>query len=155
MKILMVCIGNICRSPIAEGVLKKLAKEEGCELEVKSAALMNYHIGKPPHQSSQKICQQKGVDISHQRARLFQKADFENFDVIFALATDIEEELKRLASQNTTHLQKIKLLMNEVEPESNLSVPDPYYGDWHDYEIAFDMIHKASQAFLENIKASN
>src|SRR4051812_47269345 len=100
MRILMVCLGNICRSPIAEGVLKHKIAEQGLNWKVDSAGTESYHIGEPPHHFSQKICREMGVDISGQRARKFVAADLGRYDKIYAMADDVYREIKRIGGAN-------------------------------------------------------
>src|SRR5690242_5733159 len=112
MKILMVCLGNICRSPLAEGILKHKAKQAGLDWTVDSAGTNGYHIGEPPHRLSQKVAKQHGIDISGQRARRFTAEDFLRFDKIYAMAEDVIEEMKWIAKKEY-NLSKTELLMNE------------------------------------------
>ena len=100
MKILMVCLGNICRSPIAEGVLQDKACKAGLTWCVESAGTNSYHIGEAPHPFSQKVANQNGIDISSQRARRFKAEDFDRYDKIYALAEDVMEEMKSIARKS-------------------------------------------------------
>lgn len=149
MKILMVCLGNICRSPLAEGILQKKVLQAGLTWIVDSAGTNNYHIGEPPHPLSQKVASLYGIDISHQRARRFTADDFTTFDKIYALAGDVMEEIKRIA-KNKFDPAKAELLMNELHPEADLDVPDPWYGPEPGYHEAFSMIEKACDAIIKN-----
>src|SRR5688500_8084621 len=97
MKILMVCLGNICRSPLAEGILKHKAKKVGLNWVVETAVTESYHIGEPPHHLSQKVARLNGIDICEQRARRFVKEDFDRYDKIYAMSEDVLEEIKRMA----------------------------------------------------------
>ena len=97
MKILMVCLGNICRSPLAEGILQEKAFKAGLTWTVESAGTNHYHTGEAPHPLSQKVAKLNGIDISHQRARRFKADDFDCYDRIYALAGDVMEEIKRMA----------------------------------------------------------
>jgi protein-tyrosine phosphatase len=147
MKILMVCLGNICRSPIAEGVLKNLVSMNNFFWKIESAGMENYHTGEPPHRYSQKICQKNGIDISQQRARQFVDADFENFDKIYAMSQDVLEMLKNKAGSKFDS-SKVMLFLNEFSPGKNQSVPDPWYGPEEDYEIVFELINKTCQKIV-------
>lgn len=147
MKILMVCLGNICRSPIAEGVLQHLADEQKLNWTVESAGTNHYHIGEAPHKSSQKVCKEKGIDISNQRARRFRKEDFEKYDLIFALATDVIDEMKSLTG-NHFQPQKVQLLLDVIYPNENKSVTDPWYGNEDGYYPVFDEIKKCCEAIV-------
>ncbi len=103
MKILMVCLGNICRSPLAEGILQDKAFKAGLTWSIESAGTNSYHTGEPPHPLSQKVAKLNGIDISKQRARRFTAADFDVYDKIYALADDVMDEMKRIAGNNLMH----------------------------------------------------
>lgn len=143
----MVCLGNICRSPIAEGVLQHLADEQQLYWTVESAGTNQYHIGEAPHKSSQKVCKENGIDISSQRARRFRKEDFEEYDLIFALATDVIDEIKTLTG-NHFQPNKVKLLLDVIYPGENKSVTDPWYGTEDGYYPVFDEIKKCCEAII-------
>jgi protein-tyrosine phosphatase len=151
MKILFVCIGNICRSPIAEGVLQQKCDALNLGWTIDSAGTHNYHVGELPHESSRKICSENGVDISHQKARQFNKNDFDKFDIIFALATDVQQTLLLKAS-STSEKNKIKLLLDELYNEKGKSVKDPWYGEYDGYIDVFNEIDKACDAVIKNYK---
>ena len=151
MRILMVCLGNICRSPIAEGVLQYKAEQLGLNWQVDSAGTESYHIGEAPHPYSQKICLQHGLDISSQRARKFVKEDFERYDKIYALAADVLEQIKRIAG-NKTDISKLSLFLNELHQGSNASVPDPWYGNEDGYLPVYQMIDEVCDAIIEKYK---
>ncbi len=149
MKILMVCLGNICRSPLAEGVLRSKARKLGLDWEVDSAGTNNaYHVGHAPHPVSQKVGRAHSIDISHQCARAFVADDFQRFDKIYAMSADILIGMKSIA-KNEFDVSKTDLLMNEVFPGENLDVPDPYYGEEPDYHKVYDMIDKACDVIIE------
>ena len=113
MKILMVCLGNICRSPLAEGVLKHKAQQAGFNWIVESAGTNGYHVGEAPHHLSQKVARLNGIDICEQRARRFVKEDFERYDKIYAMADDVIEDMKRIAKENFQPA-KVDLFLNEL-----------------------------------------
>jgi protein-tyrosine phosphatase len=125
MKILMVCLGNICRSPLAEGILTH--KTQHLNIKVDSAGTAGYHIGKLPDERSIEIAEKYNIDLTKQRARQFSRADFDNFDIIYAMDTNNYTHLISLAN-NETERNKVRLILNEVNPEKFESVPDPYYG---------------------------
>jgi protein-tyrosine phosphatase len=127
MRILMVCLGNICRSPIAEGVMKTLAQQHHLPWEVDSAATENYHIGEPPHRLSQKVCLQHGIDISQQRARKFTKADLAKYDLIYAMATDVYKEMMTIIGPNQTS-NNVHLFLNELHPIKTNQYPTHIMG---------------------------
>jgi protein-tyrosine phosphatase len=148
MKILMVCLGNICRSPMAEGILQDKAFRAGLTWSVESAGTNNYHIGDPPHPLSQKVARINGIDISNQRKRQFTAADFEIYDKIYALAEDVMNDIRHIAGKKFD-AKKIDLLMNELYPGKNRNVPDPYYGSEEGYIEAYELIEKACEAIVK------
>ncbi len=154
MKILMVCLGNICRSPLAEGILQDRAFKAGLSWSVESAGTNHYHTGDAPHPLSQKVAKLHGIDISRQRARRFTADDFLNYDRIYALAGDVLAEIKRI-SRDRFDPSKIELLMNELYPGRNLDVPDPWYGPEPGYHEAFQLIEKACEAIIKKFSVEN
>ena len=153
MKILFVCIGNICRSPIAQGVMKYKCVEQNLQWKIDSAGTHNYHVGEPPHESSQLVCKKNGVDISMQQARQFSQKDFQNFNVIYALATDVYQSLISLC-KNENEKNKIVLLLDELYEQKGKSVKDPWYGTYSDYEDVFSEISLACDALIKKKKSS-
>ncbi|MFC0775325.1 low molecular weight protein-tyrosine-phosphatase [Terrimonas alba] len=148
MKILMVCLGNICRSPLAEGILQQKAFEAGLNWSVESAGTNSYHIGEAPHHLSQKVAKLNGLDISRQRARRFVPADFDAYDKIYALAGDVLDDIQRIA-ENKYDPKKVDLLMNEIFPGKNLDVPDPWYGPEPGYHEVYKMIDEVCTRIIE------
>jgi protein-tyrosine phosphatase len=142
MKILMVCLGNICRSPLAEGILQYKANQAGLNWKVDSAGTAGYHIGEMPHRLSQKVAQMNGIDISYQRGRQFSKNDMLVFDKIYVMDEDNYADVKR-ACKDLFDETKVDLLLNELYPGKNLDVPDPWYGTEEGYHKVFEMIDKA------------
>ncbi len=141
-KILMVCIGNICRSPIAEGVLQKMSDEQGLNWQIDSAAVMPYHIGKKPHHDSIRICHEKGIDISDQRAMLFKPEHLDDYDDIYVMAEDVMNIIKEKVSASSDSLTKLKYFM-AIDPSSpSLDLLDPWYSDYDGYKEVYDEIHK-------------
>lgn len=153
MKILMVCLGNICRSPLAEGILQDKAFGAGLTWSIESAGTNSYHTGEPPHHLSQKVARLNGIDISQQRARRFTANDFEVYDKIYALAEDVMDEMKRIAGKKFD-AAKAELLMNEIYPGKNMDVPDPWYGPEPGYHEVFTLIDKACDAIIEKYTPS-
>ncbi len=147
MKILFVCIGNICRSPIAEGVLKHKCHQSKLDWIIDSAGTHSYHIGEPPHKSSHLICEQNGIDISYQRARQFNESDFKKFDKIYAFATDVYDTLIQKANSESDK-SKIILLLDELYKQKGKSVKDPWYGGFDDYEDVFEEINLVCEAII-------
>ncbi len=147
MKILMVCLGNICRSPLAEGILRHKCKQKKLEWHIDSAGTGNWHSGSLPDDRSIKIALKYGIDITDQRARTINSSDFEVFDLIFAMDSSNYNNLKRWAL-NKDEEDKIKLIMEEVHPEETLSVPDPYFDD-NGFQIVYEMLDKACDKIIE------
>ncbi len=139
MKILMVCLGNICRSPIAEGVLQQKALQHGLDWVVHSAGTNGYHIGEAPHRFSQNVCKQHGIDISRQRAQRFLAGHLEEYDIIYAMAQDVYEEIKKIGGPNAP-MHKVKMFLSELHEGCTESVPDPWYGDESGYLPVFQII---------------
>ena len=147
MKILMVCLGNICRSPLAEGILKHKVKAAGLNWQIDSAGTNGYHIGEAPHRLSQKVAKLNGIDICDQKARQFSKEDFNRYDKIYALADDVVDEIKWIANEKYDP-DKVDLLLNELHPGENLSVPDPWYGPEPGYHEVYSLIEAACAAIV-------
>jgi protein-tyrosine phosphatase len=154
MKILMVCLGNICRSPLAEGILQDKAFKAGLTWSVESAGTNSYHIGEPPHPLSQKVARINGIDISKQRKRRFTATDFEIYDKMYALAEDVMDDVLHIAGKKFV-ATKIDLLMNELYPGKNMDVPDPYYGPEAGYHEAYKLIDKACDVIIEKYSIRN
>jgi protein-tyrosine phosphatase len=154
MKILMVCLGNICRSPLAEGILQDKAFKAGLTWSVESAGTESYHIGEAPHRLSQKVAKLNGIDICNQRARRFTAEDFDIYDKIYALAGDVLDEIKRIAGRKFD-ATKADLLLNELHPGQNEDVPDPWYGPEPGYHEVYELIDKACDAVIEKYATGN
>jgi protein-tyrosine phosphatase len=148
MKILMVCLGNICRSPLAEGILKHKAARAGLNWTVESAGTNGYHTGEAPHPLSQKVARLNGIDICDQRSRRFVTEDFDRYDKIYALAEDVVDDIRRIAKHRFDET-KIDLLMNELYPGKNKDVPDPWYGPEPGYHEVYRMIEKVCEKIIE------
>jgi protein-tyrosine phosphatase len=147
MKILMVCLGNICRSPMAEGILEQKAKKAGLDWTVESAGTNGYHVGEPPHRLSQKVARLNGIDICHQRARQFVPGDFDRYDKIYALADDVLDEIRWIAGKKYNP-SKVDLLLNELYPGQNRSVPDPWYGTEPGYHEVFKVLDEVCEKII-------
>jgi protein-tyrosine phosphatase len=147
MKILMVCLGNICRSPLAEGILQDKAFKAGLNWSVESAGTNGYHTGEAPHPLSQKVARLNGIDISQQRSRRFRAEDFLLYDKIYALAEDVLEEMKSIARKSFDPA-KADLLMNELHPGKNKEVPDPWYGPEPGYHEVYRMIEDVCEEIV-------
>ncbi|MHA4809587.1 low molecular weight protein-tyrosine-phosphatase [Flavitalea flava] len=152
--VLMVCLGNICRSPLAEGILRQKAQQSGLNWKVDSAGTNGYHIGEPPHPLSQKVALLNGIDISHQRARKFKADDFRNFDKIYAMAGDVVNEMKRIAGKQYD-ASRVHLIMNELYPGLDKDVPDPWSGPESEYHEVFEMLDEACEKIVERYAVKN
>jgi protein-tyrosine phosphatase len=148
MRILMVCLGNICRSPLAEGILKHKAKKAGLHWIVESAGTNGYHVGEAPHRLSQKVAAMNGIDICRQRARRFIKEDFERYDKIYAMADDVIDDIRQIAGKKYD-ASKVDLFLNELYPGKNASVPDPWYGPEAGYHEVYTLIDAACDKIIE------
>lgn len=142
MKILMICLGNICRSPLAQGVLAHLAKDAGLDWEVDSAGTGNWHVGSPPDKRSVAVAKKYGIDISKQRCRQFHVGDFDVFDRIIVMDTQNLEDILSLARDQADR-SKVSLLLNEE------SVPDPYWDDAQ-FDSVFHMIDEACRKMIKS-----
>ncbi len=137
VKILMVCLGNICRSPLAEGLLaSKLPKDK---FIVDSAGTGAYHIGKQPDQRSVLVAKKHGLDITYQRARQFTSKDFDAFDYIYVMDSSNYDNVIDLA-KNEEHKAKVDLILNHLFPGENVDVPDPYYGLQNGFDMIYEML---------------
>lgn len=145
----MVCLGNICRSPLAEGILQ--SKLDANFFSVDSAGTAAYHIGELPDQRSIAVAKKHGIDISNQKARKFDIKDFIEFDVIYAMDKENYQNICSLA-KNKTELQKVKMILDEVKPSQNLSVPDPYYGGDDGFQNVYQLLDEACEKISKNYK---
>ncbi len=144
MKILMVCLGNICRSPLAHGIMEDLAKKEGLDWEVDSAGTGNWHVGESPDKRSTAIARKYRIDISEQSCRQFTAKDFERYDKIFVMDDMNLRDVLKLVRNEDDH-EKVSLLLE------NAIVPDPYYED-DLFDDVFKMIEKGCKAIIEREK---
>ena len=149
MKILMVCLGNICRSPLAEGVLTHKTKH--LKIRVDSAGTAGYHIGALPDSRSIEIADKYNIDLRNQRARQFSRADFDEFDIIYAMDTNNYGHLIALAN-NQKEKKKVRMILNEINPGLFESVPDPYYGGDNGFQEVYDMLDKACEKIVAQIE---
>ncbi|MBW7890320.1 MAG: low molecular weight phosphotyrosine protein phosphatase [Chitinophagaceae bacterium] len=145
----MVCLGNICRSPLAEGIMEYKIQQANLDWIVDSAGTNGYHVGEAPHRLSQKVARMHGIDISKQRARHITRQDFEVFDIIYAMAEDVIEDIQWQTGRQYD-ASKIKLLMNEVYPGRNIDVPDPWSGPESGYIEVYDMINLACDKIIQH-----
>ncbi len=144
----MVCLGNICRSPLAEGILQKKASVAGLNWEIDSAGTNGYHIGEQPHRLSQKVAKANGIDISRQCCRRLVKEDLVLYDRIFVMDKENYEEVKRIGGKYWNE-EKVQLILDVLYPNENREVPDPWYGTEKDYHLVYAMLDKACERIIE------
>lgn len=153
-KILMVCLGNICRSPLAEGILQSKIKAEGLNVEVHSAGTAAYHVGEPADPRSVRVAAKNKINLRGHIGRHFQVSDFDTYDMIYAMDRYNYDDILKKA-RNTSDQSKVKMLMNESYPGENISVPDPYFGGSSGFDDVFSMIDQACDVIVDKLKASN
>lgn len=144
----MVCLGNICRSPLAEGILQELAQKKGLHWQVESAGTNGYHNGEAPHPLSQKVANMHGIDISQQRSRKFIQEDITTYDIIYAMANDVLEDIQRIAGKKFS-TEKVRLFLEELYPNERKDVPDPWYGNEDGYHKVYDLLYKGCEKIVE------
>lgn len=144
MKILMVCLGNICRSPLAEGILRSKL-DEG--FFVDSAGTGSWHVGQSPDKRSVFVAKKYGLDISLQKARQFRKTDFDEFDLIFVMDESNYADVVSMADLEE-HKSKVRLILSELENLENPNVPDPYYGGEDGFEMVYRLLDDATNEFI-------
>lgn len=150
--VLMVCLGNICRSPTAEAVLREIAAREAPELHIHidSAGTADYHLGEPPDRRSQAAARRRGYDMSALRARRVEPADFERFDLILAMDRANLAELQDSAPH--THRERLRLFLDFAPDAHTREVPDPYYGGPNGFEEVLDLVEAASRGLLRHLR---
>lgn len=151
MKILMVCLGNICRSPMADGLLRKKVREENLDVFVDSAGTSDYHTGAAPDQRMQATAKKSGYPIDELRARQFSVQDFDDFDLIYAMDSSNYNNILSLA-RNENDSFKVRLILNELYPGENRAVPDPYFGGEQGFTEVFQMLDEATDVIINNLK---
>ncbi|RLD85311.1 MAG: low molecular weight phosphotyrosine protein phosphatase [Bacteroidetes bacterium] len=148
-RVLMVCLGNICRSPLAEGILK--SKIDTNNILVESAGTGGWHIGELPDQRSIEVAQDHQIDITYQRCRKFIYSDFEDYDLIYVMDKSNLADVLSLA-QNEQDRQKVQMILNEIYSGQNIDVPDPYYGGDKGFENVFQMLDEACEVISNKLK---
>jgi protein-tyrosine phosphatase len=147
MKVLMVCLGNICRSPLAQGILERKVQERGLDWTVDSAGTGHWHVGNPPDPRSVAVAAAHGLDLSAQRARQVHWPDLGTFDLVLAMDTANRRDLLRLAETDAER-EKVRLILDYVAPGEDLSVPDPYWDD-DGFERVYRMLDEACGRLLD------
>lgn len=142
MKILMVCLGNICRSPMAEGIMRAKIEKYKLDAEVDSAGFESIHTGDAPDFRAIRAMKQHGIDISGQRSRLFRESDFTNFDRIYVMDSGNFHDVKS-KDKNGIQMQKVDYILNILNPGSNKPVPDPFYGGDQGFEKTYELLNSA------------
>ncbi len=151
MKIVMVCLGNICRSPLADGLLRKKVDDSGLDVEVDSAGTAAYHVGNPPDVRMQATAKSKGFPIGNLRARQFVVEDFDRFDRIFVMDKSNQRNVLSLARSKEDEA-KVELILNLTHPNLDLEVPDPYYGGDQGFLDVYTMLDVATDVLMGELK---
>ncbi len=148
----MVCLGNICRSPLADGLLRHKVQRDGISATVDSAGTANYHTGGPPDERMTATALQNGIDISMLRARQFGVSDFDSFDLIYVMDKSNYHNVTRLA-RGEEDVQKVKLILDELGHSNTIQeVPDPYYGGQAGFDHVFDLLDRATDVIIEKLE---
>nr|WP_314837903.1 low molecular weight protein-tyrosine-phosphatase [uncultured Flavobacterium sp.] len=148
-KILMVCLGNICRSPLAEGILASKLDPE--KFIVDSAGTGSWHVGKSPDERSVAVAKKNKISIAHQRGKHFSPKDFDLYDYIYVMDSSNYDDVMQLAP-STEHQAKVKMILNELFPGENVDVPDPYYGLSNGFEMVFNMLNEVCDIIADKLK---
>lgn len=147
MKVLMVCLGNICRSPLAEGILSHKVAKRQLDWQVDSAGTGSWHVGEAPDPRSVAVAAKYNIDITRQQARQFKAADLDDYDLVFAMDSSNFRNILKLANTQTQE-DKVAMIMNLVQPGYNQNVPDPYY-DSNGFEQVYQMLDEACEKIIE------
>ncbi len=151
MKILMVCLGNICCSPMAEGIMQAKIEKYKIDAEVDSAGFEPFHSGDAPDFRATRVMKKHGIDISGQRSRLFRETDFNVFDRIYVMDSNNYNDVKSV-SKNSIQMQKVDYILNISHPGSNKPVPDPFYGGEQSFEKTYQLLDSATELIAIEIK---
>lgn len=152
VRVLFVCLGNICRSPTAHGVFEKLVKDAGLQhlIEIDSCGTGAWHVGEAPDERTQKKAKDKGYDLSYLRARKLNKEDFEKFDYILSMDTrNLADVIKKAPA---TYNGTIKLFLDYSQERNILEVPDPFYGDDETFERVFNLVESTCKGLMQELK---
>lgn len=148
VKVLMVCLGNICRSPLAEGILaSKLPKDN---FIVDSAGTGSWHVGHSPDKRSIAVAKKNGLNIQNQKGRQFQTSDFNDFDYIYVMDSSNYNDVIKLA-KTEEHKNKVRLILNELFPDENVDVPDPYFGVTNGFDNVYRMLNEVTDIIAQKL----
>ena len=151
MKILMVCLGNICRSPLAEGILRKKTQEAGIDVEIDSAGFESCNVGDCPDYRTLQNAERNGLDLSNLRARLFRTEDFDRFDKSYIMDDNNLRMIRRFA-RNDDDMRKVDYILNAVYPGGNYCVADPYYSGADAFQRVYDQLDEACEHICNKLK---
>ncbi len=146
----MVCLGNICRSPLADGLMRKKIAELNLNWEVDSAGTSSQHQGEAPDSRMIETAEEYGLDISNLRARGLKAEDLDNFDEIFVMDSENYKNTLNLATENNRH--KVKMILNETYPNENRKVPDPYFGGKKGFVEVYELLNQATDGIIDRLK---
>lgn len=151
MKILMVCLGNICRSPIAQGILESKIARLGLPWQVDSAGTSGWHDGEGPDLRAVELCKTRGLDISRQVSRKLTAKDLDHYDLILAMDSSNYQEITAICHTQTQH-NKVRLILNYLYPHKNMAVPDPYYNGR--FGEVYDLLDEAIDSLVDSLSAA-
>lgn len=155
ISVLFVCMGNICRSPTAEGVFRHKVRQAGLEdrIHIDSAGTIAYHEGHPPDLRAQKAAEKRGIDLSSQRARKVSQTDFEAFDFVIAMDSDNHFDLDEICPPG--YQNRLHMFMEFARNTDVTDVPDPYYGGTRGFDIVLDLVEDAAEGLLQHLRHKN
>ncbi len=151
MKILLVCLGNICRSPMAEGILRNMISEHGLGWQTDSAGTGNYHVGEQPDKRAMKTMRERGIDISDLRARHLRASDFEEFDLLLAMDANNLQNMRQVAPSREL-AKKARLMMDYAPDHALREVPDPYFGGEEGFVEVYEMLTEACTNLIADVR---
>lgn len=147
----MVCLGNICRSPMADGLLRKKVAEAGISVTVDSAGTSGFHAGEAPDSRMRETARQMGCPIDDLRSRQFVVSDFDEFDLIYVMDRSNRRNVLSLG-RNDQDREKVRMILNEIQPDEDLEVPDPYYGGDEGFTHVYDLLDRATDVIMEKLQ---
>ncbi|MEM7161829.1 MAG: low molecular weight protein-tyrosine-phosphatase [Bacteroidota bacterium] len=152
MKVLMVCLGNICRSPLAEGLFRQKAEDNNMEIDVDSCGTSGYHNGEAPDPRTTDNARKNGLDLSMLRSRKFHASDFDTFDLIYVMDSSNYANVKAL-SRSDSDMEKVDFLLNATFPGENRAVPDPYFGGENGFQEVYDLVNDACEQLIQKLSS--